>query len=234
VRRIAWQIYVKIKEKGRGLARRELRDIYFWLDAKLHNFVGEMNYEAAKWHILRILDNELSEDLTYHGKHHTLDVLAVTQELCQMEKVGARETVLLLTAALLHDIGFTIGNKDHEQKSCIVARRLLPRYGYAADDIEQVCGMIMATKIPQSPKNYLEEILCDADLDYLGRDDFHPIAATLYQELRNYHVLKSEDAWNRIQVAFIGQHHYFTASNQGRREAAKQRWLNELREKLPD
>ena len=59
---------------------------------------------------------------------------------------------------------------------------------------EQICGMIMATKIPQSPKNYLEQILCDADLDYLGRDDFYDIGGTLFKELKTYNVLDTEEA----------------------------------------
>ena len=37
--------------------------------------------------------------------------------------------------------------------------------------------------MPQTPKNHLEEIMCDSDLDYLGRQDFYPIAETLRQEL---------------------------------------------------
>ena len=63
--------------------------------------------------------------------------------------------------------------------------------------------MIMATKIPQSPRNGLEEIICDADLDYLGRDDFYEIGATLFEELKAYNVLQNEREWNRIQVKFL-------------------------------
>ena len=33
-----------------------------------------------------------------------------------------------------------------------------------------------ATKIPQTPLTKLEEIICDADLDYLGREDFFEIS----------------------------------------------------------
>ena len=36
--------------------------------------------------------------------------------------------------------------------------------------------LILATKVPQKPKNKLEKIICDADLDYLGREDFDNIS----------------------------------------------------------
>lgn len=192
------------------------------------------NYQAAKQHILRILDNELSETLTYHGKHHTLDVLAVTEQLCEAEGVVECDRVLLRTAALLHDLGFTMGNKEHERKSCLIARKLLPLYAYDHTAIECICGMIMATKIPQSPRNELEKIICDADLDYLGRSDFYPISRTLFLELKHYGVVRTEDAWNRIQVNFIEQHRYFTKTNQQLRETNKQLRLAELKASLSD
>ncbi len=191
-----------------------------------------MNYQAAKQHILRILKNELSDDLCYHGIHHTHDVLRITKELCQYEGVNGEDEILLKTAALLHDIGFTIGNPDHEKKSCIITRKLLPKYLYSEAQIEAICAMILATKIPQSPKTKLEEILCDADLDYLGRDDFQPIAHTLFIELKNHKVVDREYDWNKIQIDFIEKHEYFTQTSKIRRESKKQLHLSYLKSLL--
>lgn len=189
-----------------------------------------MNYHAAKAYIIDLLKQGLSSKLTYHGLHHTMDVLYITEELCLMERVTPYEAILLKTAALFHDSGFTISNQEHEQLGCSIAQKILPTYGYLPQEIEKICGMIMATKIPQSPKNYLEEIICDADLDYLGRDDFYDIGATLYEELKAYNVLKSTEAWNKLQVNFLEKHQFFTKTNQNRRTTKKQRYLDELKE----
>ena len=54
-----------------------------------------MNYQSAKTFILKELD-ELSPALTYHGKHHTLDVLSVAESLCVAESIPYFETVLTL------------------------------------------------------------------------------------------------------------------------------------------
>lgn len=188
-----------------------------------------MNYKGAKKWILSCLDTQLSDKLYYHGKRHTLDVLNITEELCGTEKVDKYHTLLLKTAALLHDIGFTRNNQDHERIGCEISREFLPSFGYTNGEIEIICGMIMATKIPQSPKNRYEEIICDADLDYLGRDDFHKIGNSLYRELVEFNVLKDIETWNRIQVSFIEKHSYFTESNRNRREPVKQAYLEKLR-----
>lgn len=188
-----------------------------------------MNYKGAKTFILNKLERELPARLTYHGLHHTLDVLAITKELCFLENVSAYDTVLLKTAALFHDCGFIISNVEHEEKGCRIARQYLPRFGYNPNEIEQICGMIMATKIPQNPQNFLEEIICDADLDYLGREDFYEIGSTLFCELQAYEILETEQEWNLIQVKFLENHHFFTATNRQRRAPQKAAYLDELR-----
>lgn len=188
-----------------------------------------MNYHAAKAYILNRLKHGLSEQLAYHSLYHTLDVLHITGELCELENVTAYDSLLLKTAALYHDSGFLISNKTHEELGCGIAKESLPNFNYTEEEINRICGMIMATKIPQSPQNKLEEILCDADLDYLGRDDFQRIGQTLFRELETYNILNTELAWNKLQVQFIGKHSYFTATNKFRREPKKQTHLQALK-----
>lgn len=190
-----------------------------------------MDYRAAKQFILAKLRDELSERLEYHGLHHTLDVLKMAKEICEQEGVGKRDQTLVKTAALFHDAGFVKDkHAGHELEGCVLVRGILPQFGYEPEDIECICGMIMATKIPQSPNTLLEKILCDADLDYLGRDDFFAIGETLFSELRAYNLIGDEQAWNRLQVGFLSTHRFHTRTNQAIREPVKQRYLEDLQE----
>lgn len=189
-----------------------------------------MNFEAAKKYILNRLKNELPVHLTYHGYHHTLDVYEMTKEIAQEEGVKDKEELTLLkTAALYHDCGFLSAYKGHEDISCDIARDSLPRFGYSESQIETVCHMIQATKIPQRPTNLLGEILADADLDYLGRDDFYSISKSLLDELRSIDALHDENEWNKIQVNFLAQQHYFTKTSKERRKEEKDKRLEELK-----
>ena len=189
-----------------------------------------MDYRAAKQFILAKLRNELSDQLYYHGLHHMLDVLRTATSLCASEGVQGHELTLVKTAALFHDAGF-VKNKHagHEAEGCMLVRNMLPNFGYLSTDVEDVCGMIMATKIPQSPRNLLEEIICDADLDYLGRDDFFPIGDTLFEEMKRYHLISDEQAWNRLQVSFLTTHSFHTRTNRRLREPPKQQHLEQLK-----
>jgi len=190
-----------------------------------------MDYRAAKQFILTKLRAELSDRLKYHGLHHTLDVLNMAAELCISEGVNEHDQVLVKTAALFHDAGF-VKNKHagHEAEGCMLVQENLADFGYKPEDIESICGMIMATKIPQSPNTLLEQILCDADLDYLGRADFFTIGESLFEELKDYQLISDEQTWNRLQVSFLTAHRYHTNTNKILREPVKQGYLEDLQD----
>lgn len=189
-----------------------------------------MNLAEAKEFVVSALASGLSPTLYYHGLHHTLDVAEAADRLASAEGVTDPESLdLLKTAALFHDAGFLSVYQGHEEAGCAYARQVLPRFGYEPAQIDVVCGMIMATRIPQAPQTKLEEILADADLDYLGRDDFEPIARSLYEELKAREMVADEMAWNRIQVGFLENHQYWTDTARATRQPAKQQRLDTLR-----
>lgn len=187
-----------------------------------------MNFVEAKQHILTRLEKELDKTLYYHSLKHVYDVYHNAEILGKNEGIEGRDYTLLLTAALYHDAGFVIMRENHEEVSCTLAKEVLPKFGYSNDDLTKICGMIMATKIPQSPKNHLEEIICDADLDYLGRDDFFSIGNALYAELKEQGILTNEKDWNRMQVKFLKSHTYFTQTSQKLKAPKKQEHIEQL------
>ena len=190
-----------------------------------------MNIEAVENYILDKLRKNLSPTLHYHGPHHTVDVADAALKIAEAEGITDPTQLLLLkTAALYHDLGFITTYRAHEEEGCRIAKLTLPGFGYSTEQIEQVCGMVMATKIPQTPQNQLEKIIADADLDYLGRNDFWPIAQSLFEELREREMVADLEAWNKIQVSFLSAHSYWTTSAQQWRATQKQGYLNALME----
>jgi predicted metal-dependent HD superfamily phosphohydrolase len=152
------------------------------------------------------------------------------EEIAFKKKISDEELFLLRIACLYHDSGFLFTYKGHEEKSCELVRAELIQFGLGMPDIDTVCGMIMATQLPQTPKNKLEEIICDADLDYLGRYDFFPIAQNLFLEMKAYGLVNNENEWNEIQENFLETHHYFTEINQKARESKKQEHLTVIKQ----
>jgi uncharacterized protein len=191
-----------------------------------------MNFEEAKDYILARLRQELPRNLYYHGLHHTLDVCKSVEEIAAAERVNGDSLILLKTAAVFHDSGFLQQYINNEPVAVSLAEQLLPKFGYEQDQIKVVGKIILSTQIPQKPTNHIEQIMCDADLDYLGRDDFFQISETLKQEWLAYGVIKSEDEYNHKQVRFFRQHNYFTETSRQKREPKKQKHLQELKKRL--
>jgi hypothetical protein len=192
-----------------------------------------MDFESLKKAVIQMLTQELRPTLYYHDIHHTMDVYHSAERLAQLEGVGNEDVLLIKTAALLHDSGMLTVYDGHEAASCKIASDLLPQFGYSADYISRVCRMIHTTQLPQSAVTLPEKILCDADLDYLGREDFFMIAHRLKLEwnLQKVRVTTLRE-WYELQVKFLEAHTYFTPSSKATRNEGKQKNLNQIKEIL--
>jgi uncharacterized protein len=170
----------------------------------------------------------LSPRLYYHGPHHTMDVYNASIRICEYQQVDGGLRDLVGAAALLHDIGYIKSYKHNEALACEICMGILPQCGYVPRECEEICEMIMATGVPQNPHSVGAKILCDADLDYLGRDDFETGANNLYNEFREQKIVGSKEDWDQIQIKFISEHHYFTEFSNLYREPEKQKHLQKL------
>lgn len=184
--------------------------------------------------VLDILEKGLPEYLYYHNVKHTIDVTSQAELIGIGEGVNDEEILLLKTAALFHDAGHTISYEDHEERGAEMARKMLPDFHYTQDEIDRICELIMVTKLPPEPQNKLEKIMCDADLDYLGRSDFIPVSNTLYKELKAQDKIGDIDSWNKLQVKFISSHQYFTETANNLREVNKQKQIERIKQLIPD
>lgn len=188
-------------------------------------------FETLENGVLGLLEAGLSPALTYHNKAHTVDVLQQAEIIARSEGItGERELLLIKTAALFHDTGFISNYADHEAAGCDFARKILVEAKFDHEIINEVCRMIMTTRVPQSPYNLLSQILCDADLDYLGRDDFFVVGETLKKEWFNYGIIHSMEEWEERQVLFLEAHLYFTGYSIKTRNPEKLKHLQILKQ----
>ena len=193
-----------------------------------------MNFEAfytsVYEQIMTDLKTKLSENYLYHDARHTLDVILESSAIAEREGVEGEDLYALKTAALFHDAGFLFQRKNHEEASVTYFKQWAEPH-LNSNQIETISGLIMATKMPQSPQGLLQQIICDADLDYLGRDDFETIAECLYLEMKACNEIDNHHTWNEIQVKFLSAHQYHTTSSKALRGPKVLDHLNVVRRK---
>ena len=165
----------------------------------------------------------LNSNLTYHCLDHTLDVVRQSERIAGDENVtSCRDLYLLKVAALYHDTGFLETYAAHEMKSCEIFLSDAEKFDLTTEEKSVISNLIMATQIPQLPSTLLEKIICDADLDYLGRDDFFSIGDNLRKEFLQYQIVRNDEQWEQLQIKFLENHQYHTESSQRLREPYKQ------------
>lgn len=182
--------------------------------------------------VIRDLETGVPAHFTYHDAAHTKYVLEQAEIIAEHEKVTGRDLLLVKIAALYHDIGFLKEMNEHEALGCKIARDELRDSLLTEAEVQQVCSMIGATQIPQTPKNLLEAIVADADLEYLGTNNFERFGRRLYKELQHFDPDLKLRKWDEIQLEFLANHTYHTKYCRKHKEPVKQKNLETVRERL--
>lgn len=176
----------------------------------------------------RTLLAQLPKNLTYHNPDHTLHpehgVVAVTRKLATLEHLTPHENELTTVAAYYHDTGYLEQYHHNEPISARIATNTLPHLGYTPEETKIISDAILTTKNPTKPKNKLEAVLCDADVDNLGRDDFFEKNEAVRNELG----ITDVEQWYRDTITFLMNHHYYTDTAKKLRDEKKQKNLDQL------
>jgi len=217
----------ELSVNGEGIVPNQLFQKY----VDLHIYSG-INFRKSEKYIIDRLEKELPENLHYHTIRHTKDVCAAVERIALMEGIEGDDIFLLKTAAQYHDAGFIEQYTNNEDIGAALARDALPKFGYTNDQISTIERLIQATKVPQKPQDHLEQIICDADLDYLGGDEFHIISDKLKRELMERDIIKGDKQWDELQISFLEAHTYFTKTAIDLRQKNKIMRIEEIKERL--
>jgi len=189
--------------------------------------------EEVKEYIINLLSVKLDDRLTFHSLKHTLDVFNNSDLIGKNSGLDDRSLDLLKISALFHDVGYINKYDDHESESAKYARKFLSDKDIDESEIDIICEAILATKVPQSPKNTISEILCDADLMHLTYDNYFDQIDNMRQEWANIgRTLLDKNQFNKQSVEFFQSHKYFSEFGKTVLEPKKQKTLQKILEKI--
>ncbi|MGD8344048.1 MAG: HD domain-containing protein [Desulfobacterales bacterium] len=193
--------------------------------------------KIVEQYIRELFKDELPAGIKYHDAEHTLHptrgVVAVANRIALDEDITDHDRELLIAAAYFHDTGYIREYDKNEPIAARMAGRILKLIGYEPAEIKKVQKMILATDLARKPQSLVEKILCDADLDHLGRDDFFKRDGKLRKGRGARGIDVSDEAkWYRGTLDLITKHKYHTESQKKLREKKKQQNIEQLKEKL--
>lgn len=190
--------------------------------------------QEAQAFVTDLLSNKLSKNIRFHNLEHTEEVVAACEKLAEFYHLTDEEQLPLFIAAWFHDTGYVGGKaKDHEALSIQLATEFLSAQNAPLELSGKVVNCISATKMPQSPNNSLENILCDADLFHLGSDTFREKTKLLRKELKNFGENSiSKNDWLKTNIDFLEAHKYFTTYGQETLQPIKEVHIKALKAEL--
>jgi len=190
-------------------------------------------------YIRELFRDELPDGIKYHNADHTLHptkgVVAVANNIAISENISEHDRELLITGPIFMILVTLENMKKNEPIAARMAGRILKLIGYKPNEVEKVQKMILSTDLEREPKTHVEKIICDADLDNLGREDFFKLDGKLREGRRARGIDVSDDAkWYRSTLEVIKKHQYYTESQKKLREKGKQKNIKRLLNKLED
>jgi len=173
----------------------------------------------AKQYVTSLLKDLENKWYTFHNLEHTLSVFERASYLANKEWLDEELTEIVQLAALFHDTWFVKQYDKNESIWASLAEEWLKQQWYPEDKIDIIKQIILATELGSPTLTKLEEIIKDADMDNLGRDDFFDLEAALRQELENVKWLKFTDKerYDRIS-AYIQNFNFFTETQKKERD----------------
>src|SRR5688572_10798880 len=134
---------------------------------------GQKLLQEVQQFVKNIFATRVSPAFVFHDINHTRDVVRACEEIGSRYQLSDEEELALLIGAWVHDIGYSSGSANqHEEHSQKLAVAFLTEKRVPQQLIDMVSGCITATRMPQTPTNQIEQIICDADLYHLGTDGF--------------------------------------------------------------
>ncbi|PZR25256.1 MAG: phosphohydrolase [Citrobacter freundii] len=198
-----------------------------------------MNYaqllDEVKQEVTHFFQLHENAGFSYHNLSHTERVVTNAGLLARHYQLNDKDFFIVTTAAWFHDTGYYInGATDHERRGTEMAAAFLQTKGVDESIIYAVENCIMATCLPQSPKNLLEQIVCDADLFHLGTDEFPEQNRKMRKEAewrQNRKISKHE--WRQGTIKLFESHHFQTDYGRTLLNETKKENLQKLKDKEP-
>jgi len=160
----------------------------------------------------------LPDNLHFHSLEYARKVYNQSFLLCRAEEVEQEDRLLVRTAALMLYTGLTQSYANFENRSSVITRDILPHYHYSETQIDKICNLIMATKLPFQPNNILEKILIDTKMEFIGRPDYPAQIKLLYQEMLESGAKLNGQQFKKQQLELLYTFDFFTIAARRLRE----------------
>lgn len=170
---------------------------------------------------LSYLAEHLHKRYTYHNADHTLNVCNAVKLFAEKSTLSPGTTLALRIAAVFHDFGYLQQSFDNEKLALPYLKEFGDRFKIDEPILQQSGDLILETTFPYAPVTPAGKLLCDADIEYIGREEFFQQAELFRRELAADNIVYTDKQWWTMEIEFLQTNTFFTPVCQGLRNAGR-------------
>lgn len=191
---------------------------------------GRNSIKVIEEEVERLFEEKLPAGMYFHNINHTRNVVAAATDIAAANRLTDSEIYILTIAAWFHDTGYCYLYHNHEEASIAIAFAKLTQMDFEWAVIQQVNSCIGATRMPQKPDGLIQEVLCDADMAHLAKEDYFSSADQLRQEwAAKLGKVYTDPQWYELNLHMLSHHHYCSPYGKLVLEPMKQANIDQLK-----
>lgn len=172
---------------------------------------NEKALTQVKEHVHDYFADHLNPDRIYHNLQHTREIVNWTVQLGQHYNLDSKSRFIVEAAAWFSNLCYDRDPKQYQERNARYAQKFLRNIPLTEDLVKNITGCILSTRLPQQPKNTMEEIACDAHMYHLGLDDYEKRSKLIRKELVLLSRKKiSKDEWKQRDLELLQNHRFKT------------------------
>lgn len=181
---------------------------------------------------LSYLGENLDKHYTYHNAEHSLEVCNAVKLFTEKSDLPDFTIAALRIAAIFHDFGYLIRSNENEALAWEYIQEFGSRSNIDRKYLLAAHELILETVYPYKPQTPAGEILCDADIEYIGREGFVEKALLFRRELASEGTVFSDQQWWILELDFLKENTFFSSICKKMRTPGRLSNLEKAREYL--
>ena len=169
------------------------------------SLIDEVQYAALSY-----LEAHLDKRYTYHNAAHTLNVCNAVKLFAENLCLPPETYCSLRIAAIFHDFGYLEQSFDNEKLALPYLEEFGRKFDIDKKFLLHANDLILETVFPYTPLTPAGSLLCDADIEYIGRECFFEYAGLFREELAGDGIVYTDEQWWSLETDFLQENKFFT------------------------
>ena len=204
-------------------------DLLFKKKKKLYSMFDDGTIAELQQSALMFLAENLDKHYTYHNAEHSREVCSAVREFLHYFDTTPENSRALILAAVFHDFGYLVRSQNNEALALPYMQEFGKRFALPEQLLTRANDLILETVYPYAPHTREGMLLCDADIEYIGRSCFFSKAQLFRQELSGENIHFSDRDFMLLEIKFLEENSFFTPVCQKLRSAGRLQNLQQLR-----